>query len=101
MRLRHLIMASTFIVAAAIPSIGFADTVVPNTNRPGSDYRGLDVGDSGTCRNTCLDESRCVAWTFVRPGIQGRSARCWLKDKVPTAVQDSCCTSGTRAQPLD
>jgi hypothetical protein len=40
----------------------------------------------------------------VRPGIQGNSGRCWLKDSVPGAVRNNCCTSGVRtgrAVPID
>jgi PAN domain len=102
MRLRHLMIASTFIVASALPSTIFADTIdPPNTDRPGNDYRNFDVRDSDACRSACLKELRCEAWTFVKRGIQGPSARCWLKDKVPKAVANPCCRSGTRAGIID
>ncbi len=34
-------------------------------------------------------------WTFVKPGHQGRNARCWLKYAVPRLVKNPCCDSGT------
>ena len=30
----------------------------------------------------------------MNPGVQGEQAKCWLKDVVPDATADSCCTSG-------
>jgi hypothetical protein len=73
-------------------------TFEPKTNRPGSDYRSFDlVQDSSVlCRDACAAESMCVAYTYVRPGLQGTSARCWLKSAVPGARPDECCASGVR-----
>jgi len=101
MRLRHLIIASTFMVASAIPSAAFADMVESNTNRPGNDLRGLDARNSDACRDACIAERRCLAWTYVNPGIQAQSGRCWLKDQVPKRVADRCCTSGTKFEIID
>jgi PAN domain len=102
MGLRHLIIASTFMVASAIPSTAFADPIESNTNRPGNDiHDGLDVRNSDECWDACTNERRCLAWTYVNPGIQARSGRCWLKDKVPARVTDRCCTSGTKFGIID
>jgi hypothetical protein len=101
MRLHHLIIASTFIVGVAVQGTALADTVLVNTNLPGSDYSNMEVPSDDACRNACLDDRKCQAWTFVKPGIQGRLARCWLKDKVPRAESSSCCKSGTRAGRID
>lgn len=68
----------------------------PNTDRPGSDIRSLNLPrpDPNLCREACVGESRCRAWTYVRPGVQGPSARCWLKHSVPPARRNTNCTSG-------
>jgi len=69
----------------------------PDVNRPGSDYRNFDLNKAKpiVCRQACLDDQpRCRAWTYVKPGSQGPKARCWLKDKVPPPMPDTCCTSG-------
>lgn len=74
-----------------------------NTNRPGMDYRNLRI-DSGkwrTCYKECASDDRCHAWTFVKPGIQGARARCWLKNGVPPARPDSCCVSGVIGRGLE
>lgn len=67
----------------------------PNVDRPGLDYRSFDLsGGPTTCQSTCRGERGCRAWTWVRAGVQGPSPRCWLKNSIPQAVRNSCCTSG-------
>ncbi len=70
-----------------------------NTDRPGSDYRSpinLPAPDPQLCENACRNDSQCKAWTYVKPTFQGPSARCYLKNPIPNAVSDVCCTSGTK-----
>ena len=68
----------------------------PNVDRAGSDYSGLDlpVADPSACQIACQNDERCQAWTYVRPGVQGQHAKCWLKDFIPAALTNDCCTSG-------
>jgi hypothetical protein len=67
-----------------------------DTNLLGFDYRGfaLDAGEWVQCRSACKAESACLAWTFVRPDVQGPKAHCWLKNKIPPPTPNSCCISG-------
>lgn len=51
----------------------------------GSDIAGIDVQNSDQCAAACNSNSSCVAWTFVRAGLKGPSARCFLKNAVPPA----------------
>ena len=68
-----------------------------NASRPGADYRALDIAPQPEiCRNACLAEAPCVAFTYVAPGVEGPSARCRLKRAVPPLVADACCVSGIR-----
>ncbi len=71
--------------------------VESNTDRPGSDYRSfwLDQQYRG-CEVACENESRCKSWAYVKPGVQGRRAKCWLKDRVPSPVISRCCISGVK-----
>lgn len=69
---------------------------VDNTNLPGSDYANFPAPSATVCRNTCGGESKCKAYTWVKPGIQGPGGMCWLKDAEPSIVRDSCCDSGPR-----
>jgi hypothetical protein len=68
------------------------------TNRFGSDYNNFEVpsNDPAVCQDACLRDAPCVAFTLVRPGIQGANARCWLKNSVPPPNHDACCTSGLK-----
>ncbi len=66
-------------------------------DRTGSDYRNLDIApdsEGAPCKATCDGESRCRAWTYVRPGYIGPSARCYLKDKITRPHHKPCCISG-------
>lgn len=71
-----------------------------NASRPGADYRALDIAPHPEiCRNACLGEAPCVAFTYVAPGLEGPSARCRLKRAVPPLVADACCVSGIKPPP--
>jgi len=67
-----------------------------NINRPGQDFKNfeLDIPDPKRCRQACMNEQRCVAWTYVNPGVQGPKAKCWLKHTVPAPRFEICCSSG-------
>ena len=72
-------------------------TMEQSVDRPGSDYRGVNIpANPKRCRQLCTNDSKCKAYTYVRPGIQGPTARCYLKNKVPAARPNDCCTSGVR-----
>jgi hypothetical protein len=67
----------------------------PNIDRPGGDYHQFDIrGGPESCRSACANDRSCVSWTFVRPNVQGPSARCWLKSGVAPPHRDACCVSG-------
>jgi hypothetical protein len=68
----------------------------PDTNRPGSDYLSfdLDLPEPVYCADACREDQNCVAYTFVKPGIQGDKAKCWLKSEIPAPLPDQCCVSG-------
>ena len=70
----------------------------PGIDRPGSDYRNFTLANDqpGLCARQCEQERRCAAYTYVKPGIQGPKARCWLKDSVPRRVANDCCVSGVK-----
>ncbi|HSD58334.1 MAG TPA: PAN domain-containing protein, partial [Methanotrichaceae archaeon] len=69
-------------------------------DRPGNDYRNFDLSspDPALCKQECDDDPNCKAFTYVKPGFQGSSARCWLKNVVPNAVPSSCCISGVKEE---
>jgi hypothetical protein len=82
---------------------GVTTGIEPGINRAGSDYRNFQVGNADlrnqpelVCRTACQKEAQCKAWTYVKPGVQGPNARCWLKTGVPVASVNTCCVSGSR-----
>lgn len=67
-----------------------------STDRPGSDIRSFDSPDPNSCETACREEPACQAYTWVRAGIQGPTAKCWLKNTTPANVSNNCCVSGVR-----
>jgi PAN domain-containing protein len=66
-------------------------------DRVGGDYRNLETTpdpNGNSCAAACKAEARCRAWTYVRPGYQGPSARCYLKSRVTPPRRRPCCVSG-------
>lgn len=59
-----------------------------NSNRQGGDYNNLDAKSAKECQQLCMNEKKCLAWSFV-------DSRCWLKDSIPAAKQQQGTTTGT------
>lgn len=72
-----------------------------NIDRPGLDIRNFadPSAQPAACQAACDQDGRCVSWTYVRPGVQGPGARCWLKNGYPAAVVNDCCTTGLQHRP--
>lgn len=84
------------LVAIVLTIIAWPSFAVDGTNLPGHDYANFDSPSAFVCRTTCGGESRCQAYTWVKPGIQGPNGHCWLKHTLPEIVKDPCCDSGPR-----
>jgi len=71
-----------------------------NIDRPGRDYRDFDLSrpDPSLCRDACAGDPQCKAYTYVKPGFQRSSSRCWLKSSVPDAIRSDCCVSGVKGE---
>jgi hypothetical protein len=66
-------------------------------DRNGGDYRNVELPSDPTglaCKSACEAESRCRAWTYLRPGYGSSAAHCYLKDKVKPPRRRPCCISG-------
>ena len=70
-----------------------------DVDRYGQDYRSFNLSsaDPGVCQKACRDESQCRAFTYVPPGVQGSSARCYLKSGEPLARRTAGMVSGLKA----
>ena len=86
------------LVAGIFSLGGVAFAAEWGTDRPGGDYKNfnLPADQPSLCEQACNGEPQCKAWTFVHPGVQGPSARCWLKSVVPAANPNTCCVSGVK-----
>ena len=92
MYLRSLMIASAFVLAfSRIAGTASAqDGPRQNTDRPGNDFRNVALkAIRELAGELCRTTRGCRAWTFVKPGFQGASARCWLKNGVLAAVANS------------
>jgi hypothetical protein len=69
-----------------------------NTDRPGMDYDSFDLGSANPslCEQACNSDPDCRAFTYVKPGVQGPNAKCWLKNGIPAATPSDCCDSGVK-----
>jgi hypothetical protein len=67
-------------------------------DRYGGDYLPFDVKADHIeqCEDACKADTKCLAWTYVKPGIQASQARCYLKSIVPAISDNTCCVSGTK-----
>ncbi len=82
---------------SATPKISFR--IEQDVNRHGSDYRDFEMAAKDgyeVCRKACADDTKCLAFTFVKGGVQGTAPHCWLKNTVPQAYPDNSCVSGIR-----
>lgn len=70
--------------------------VEANFDRPGGDYRNFDLATASpnVCRAACESDAKCKTYSYVKPGVQGAQARCWLKDRIPAIQKNDCCVSG-------
>lgn len=66
-------------------------------DRFGGDYRNFEMApdpNGAACAQACTADSKCRAWTYLRPGYIGAPARCFLKDRITRPRPKPCCISG-------
>jgi hypothetical protein len=71
------------------------------TDLPGGNFKSFwikketeDFVAVKQCEDACKKDPQCKAFTYVKAGLQGNDARCYLKNAVPARVNNQCCTSG-------
>jgi hypothetical protein len=69
----------------------------PNCDMPG-DRGGVaySLDNAVACESTCDGTPNCVGWTWVKPGLQGPQAVCWIKKQIVATMRSNCCISGYR-----
>jgi hypothetical protein len=83
---------------ACVQAQGMSGAPEFNIDRPGFNLRNFDLNEADyrLCDRACAGDPKCRAWTYVRPGVQGPRAQCWLKHSVPATRASNCCTSGVK-----
>lgn len=100
MKYVRLLLGSLFILIASL-LLALADsslTIENNIDRVGLDYSNFNLASANPdlCLAACAKDPKCQAYTYVKPGVQGPSARCWLKQGIPTTSTSTCCVSGVK-----
>jgi PAN domain len=72
-----------YLLSIGLTLFSWSAFAVDGTNLPGHDYADFNAPSAFVCRTTCGGEARCQAYTWVKPGIQGPTGHCWLKDTLP------------------
>ena len=67
-------------------------------DRRGGDYLCFDVriDHIEDCEADCKADTKCAAWTYVRPAVISPNAKCCMKSVIPAASDNTCCVSGTK-----
>jgi hypothetical protein len=71
-----------------------------NQNLPGSDYNTFEMKPGETCQeciDACLNDPKCMSYTFVKPSNKEPNGRCWLKSAIPNPISDPNCISGVKS----
>jgi hypothetical protein len=108
----------TGLSAVAIPACGSVRmTSERAVERPGGDYKKIEMkpGDvfkfdiapaiadadrqATACALLCNQQTRCVASTWVKPGVNGPNAMCYLKDSVGPFTSNASAFSSVKLGP--
>jgi len=69
-------------------------------DRPGGSYVANypNTGSAQQCAQMCSNNPACVAFTWVKPGVQGPTGVCWLKGSLSGKAPNKDCVSGVVRQ---
>ena len=73
---RLFIFAVLILGSIVLTMFSWSAFAVDGVNLPGRDYDHFNAPSAFVCRTTCGGESRCQAYAWVKPGIQGPSGVC-------------------------
>jgi hypothetical protein len=90
------LLLTCFVLFLFHPAIESAIAFEHGYDRPGGQLVGKYTGVSNAqhCYNLCSRNANCVAFTWVKPNIQGPTGVCWLKGSLSNKVRNNCCVSG-------
>ena len=70
-----------------------------NIDRRGSIFKNfrLKKSEPELCRKACIDEPKCKAWSYGKPGyFSAPNGRCWLSWKESKPKKNEHCISGVK-----
>lgn len=96
--LRDSLLSLAGLLAFASVAVASTPTLEPGTDRLGGDYKGfaLDQPDPQVCRDACANDAACKSYSYVKPGVKGAQAMCFLKNSTPPPRPNDCCSSGAK-----
>jgi len=90
----NTLLASTPLISVPTRVTWQRGVNLPGMDIPGSGRDTLNDGGN-TCAQMCMANGSCDAFSWVKPGVQGPAAKCWLKKGVPAGNPDPNVNSGT------
>lgn len=100
MKRKFAVWAGAMVLAGVGGYAVSQDGVDFDTDRFGGDYREVNLRPGETyevCAKACIDDQRCLAWTWVPQGTQREEGpNCWLKDSTPEKGRVAGLVSGLR-----
>jgi len=86
----------TGLVSASLA--GESVSLQTGTDRMGGDYKSITLtnADPQLCRQACADDGVCKSYSYVKPGVKGANAMCFLKSSVASVTANDCCSSGVK-----
>lgn len=80
-----------------------------DTTRTGATYSSVPLDETispaDACAKLCAEDPECLAWTLIKKGNfdlgAGEFPLCLLKNAVPQAIANPCCTSGVAGVSAD
>ncbi|MBN2173308.1 MAG: PAN domain-containing protein [Bacteroidales bacterium] len=82
-------------VTTGNPNISYLE----NQDIPGNNLKNFELKPDETCQTCierCLADPDCKGYTYVKPGVQGPNARCYLKSAAPNTTSNNNCISGIK-----
>lgn len=94
MKHRFFTAASILLLVVVIAAVAYAFEY--GIDFPGGQLVGKHTGIKSPqdCYTLCSRNKNCVAFTWVKPGVQGPTGVCWLKGSMSSRTKCDVCVSG-------
>jgi beta-lactam-binding protein with PASTA domain len=84
---------------AALPGYAVLQKQGAGLSRPSQYYKSLPIEPNpALCKEACDKDPRCKAYTYVKPGVNGRQALCLLSSEVLPVVNNGRYISGVKGE---